>query len=1068
VTVAKSENFADRREPNVPIEAFPESAIERSILDRFAYAASRYADRPAISDDARSLTYAELTQLAGMIAAATAAAVAGRPGQVAIALRNETRYGAAMLAALSVGRAFVPLDAAHPAERIRLLANHAETVVMISAGDMARTLRAILPAEMPVIDLDALPARPAAQPVVSARPGDLVSISYTSGSTGQPKGVQRPQRALLHYVYQTSKAMQFGPADRLVLFNSPNTTEGLITTFCGLLNGASLHCLSPADLAPAALAAKLREIGVTVIWAVPRLFRFLVESLPPGERFTTLRVVSLAGDRVDWSDIAWVRRGCAEGVRIRIGFGSTEAGVHTQWFVGDRLRGTSSRLPVGRAPPDQQLTIVDDGGHPVADGDIGEAIVTSRSVALGYWHDPAATARAFTVHPDDPSLRSYRTGDLVLRRPDGLIEYVGRKDQEIKLAGHRIEPGEVEAALIACSGVCDAAIVVRRHDNGTPRSLAAYCELEAGTSMSPRDITQALRHSLPNYMVPALITILSELPRLTNFKIDREALLRRDSLAREDQPSVPPSTPTEAVLAALWAEALQANQINRDDDFFELGGDSLAATTIKIGVQDTLGRDIDFGNLTDNPTLAELAAAIDALTPANSADPPLVSVSRDRPPPASYIQEWVWTHSQDPRNASNFVDTTAYGLVGALDGKALSDAIDLIVRRHEVLRSTFDVVDGRLVQIVHRATSMPIAFFDAAHADDPEVEARQIVTKARSRVADLRQGPLLSFALIRLANDRHWLVQTVNHIVYDNLSRSIFARELEVVYGAALRGAPPPLPDQQSLNYADYATWQRGRLRRDDPRWQTDVTWWQNLLEGMLQVPDLPFTRAAPVSGVDPADGVMRWAMTPQMAQRTLDLARAERTTPYAVRLAAFVVALAAKTGDSDITIGTVVEQRNRRALQNMIGNFVNIVTLKLDVVPQARFCDLVRTVRDRVAQTMARSEVPYGLLIDEFRARGLAWPQFHAIVQSFVPVRLSLSGLEVDVVDRAYAAMPPGFNMTFRERDDDRDCSVAFDAGHYDPAKVREFVAGFVRLLETAVASPDLTVDNLTAAIEA
>jgi amino acid adenylation domain-containing protein len=1065
VTVAKFGSFG--HEPTVPFETFPQAAIDGSILDRFALVAAHCADRPAIGDDAGVLSYAELTRLAGAIAASIAAATAGRPGQVAIALRNEARYAAAMLGALYAGRAFVPLDAAHPAERNRLILEHAEAVVAISAGETAARLRATLPAAVTLVDLDSLPVSPAIRAMPESGPDDLVVIAYTSGSTGRPKGVQRHQRAVLHYVFQTSKAMQFAPADRLVLFNSPSTTEGLITTFCGLLNGASLYCLPPAGLAPAALAAKLREIGVTVIWAVPRLFRFLVEALPPGERFDTLRLVSLAGDRVDWSDIGWVRRGCADGVQIRVGFGSTEAGVHAQWFVDDRLRGTSVRLPVGRAPPDQQLAIVDDSGRPVAAGDIGEAVVTSRSIALGYWRDEQATARAFAPHPDDPSLRSYATGDLVLRRPDGLVEYVGRKDQGIKLAGHRIEPGEVESALVACAGVRDAAIVVRRHDNGAPRSLVAYCELEPGTRKSPRDIMQMLRGSLPKFMLPALVTIIPELPRLPNFKIDPEALVRRDSAAREEQLPVALSTPTEAVLAELWAEALQASRINRDDDFFELGGDSLAAATITMGVQEAFGGEIDFGVLSDNPTLAELAAAIDALTPAHLPDPePLVRVSRDGPLPASYIQEWVWTFSQDPCNAPDFVDTTAYALVGPLQPKALGDAIDFIVRRHEPLRTTFDLIDGHLAQTVHRASATPIPFFDVAHADDPEAQARRIVTETRSRVADLRHGPLLSFALIRLAEHRHWLVQTANHIVYDNLSRSIFARELDLIYTAALGGEAPPLPERQALDYADYAAWQRRRLRRDDPRWRKDVAWWENLLKGAPAVPELPFARAAPVSGLDPAEGELRWAMPPQTAQRTLELARAERTTPYVVRLAAFAAALAAETGDSNIILGTMVDQRSRRALQDMIGNFVNIVTLKLDMEPRALFRDWVRTVHDRVAQTVAHAEIPYGLLHDEFRTRGLAMPQFRAVVHSFVPARLSLNGLEVDVADRAYTAMPPGFTVTFREREDDRDCSVAFDAGRYDPVKVQRFVGRIVRLIELAVASPDRMITDLCTAI--
>lgn len=1053
MTVAKFDNFGNGREPTA---SFPEAAIEGSILNRFTFVAARYADRPAVSDDARLLTYGELTRLTGAIAAAITAAMT-RPGQVAIALRNEARYAAAMLGALSAGRAFVPLDVAHPVERNRLLVQHSEAVLVISAGAAAKSLAASLPAEVPVIDLDTVPAVSVDPPELSTRPDDIALISYTSGSSGQPKGVPRHQRALLHYVYQTSQAMQFGPADRLVLFNTPSTTQDLLTTFCGLLNGASLYCLPPADLAPATLAAKLRDIGITVIWAVPRLFRFLVEALPPGEWFDTLRLVSLAGDRVDWSDIAWVRRGCPQGVRVRVGFGSTEAGVHAQWFVDERSRGTSVRLPVGRAPPDQQLTIVDDTGRPVTDGEIGEAVVTSRSVALGYWRDPAATAHAFTANPDGPSLRSYRTGDLVLRRPDGLIEYVGRKDQGIKLSGHRIDPGEVESTLVGCPGVRDAAVVVRRHDTGVPRSLVAYCELDPGTSQPPRDIMQTLRNSLPQFMLPATITVVPELPRLANFKIDREALLQRDISMCEEQPPAAPRTATESVLAEIWAEAFSARQISRDDDFFELGGDSLAAATIGIGVQDAFGGEIDLSVLSDNPTLAELAAAIDALTPANSSDPePLLCVPRDRPLPASHIQEWVWTVSQNPQNALNFVDTTAYSLLGPLNAKALGDAISLIVRRHESLRTTFDVVDGHPVQIVHPATPLAIPIFDVAQADDPKAEARRLVTDARSHVVDLRREPLLSFELIRLAEREYWLVQTANHIIYDNFSRLIFARELDLFYAAARRGAAPPLPDRQSFDYGDYAAWQRRRLRAEDSRWQTEVAWWQNLLEGAPEVPELPFARATPVSGADPTDGEFRWAMNPRTAQRTRELARTERTTPYVVRLAAFAAALAAETGDSNIFIGTLVDQRSRRTLQNMIGNFVNIVTLKLDAEPQKPFRGRVRTVRDRVAQTVAHSDIPYGLLIEEFRARGLAMPNFRAVVHSFVPARLSLSGLEVDIADRAYTAMPPGFAMTFREHDDDRDCSVAFDAKYYDPAKVQQFVARFVRLLDLAVANPD------------
>jgi amino acid adenylation domain-containing protein len=639
-------------------EPFPEAALHRSIIDRFVTIAARHAGRLAVSDGTRSLSYADLSNQVSRIAAAIAEATVDRPGQIAILLRNEARYSAAMLGVLASGRAFVPLNADHPAERNRLIVTHSGAIAILSAADLAATARAIFPDDVLVLDLEEREGRSPLPSVVQARPDDLAYIAYTSGSTGRPKGVQRHQRSLLHYVLQTANAMQLGSLDRLVSFNSPSLTEGLIITFCALLNGASVHCLPPVDLAPADLAERLRAWRITVTWSVPRLFRHLVEALPPGERFDALRLVSLAGDRVDWADVATARRGCAEGVRIRVGFGSTEAGVHAQWFVDEALRGTSVRLPVGRAPSDQRLMILDDRGEPVADGEVGEVVVTSRSVALGYWRDLEATTRAFATDPAEPATRSFKTGDLALRRPDGLIEYIGRKDQQIKLSGQRIELGEVESALASCRGVRDAAVVVRQNESGVPRSLAAYCEAEpAVAGLSPRHLSALLAEVLPQFMVPGSITIIPELPRLANFKIDREALRQRDQLEREDKLAVPPLTPTEKRLAELWAEAFEATEIGRDDDFFELGGDSLAAATISIGVQDAFGRETDLDMFTDYPTLAEMAAAIDAAG-AGGTMPALDLVSRTRPLPLSPIQD------ADPREQDAAVRD--YGRFAAL------------------------------------------------------------------------------------------------------------------------------------------------------------------------------------------------------------------------------------------------------------------------------------------------------------------------------------------------------------------------------------------------------------------
>jgi len=1048
-----------------PFESFPEFALEGSIIDRFESVAASCPTRLAVSDDTVSLTYAELSRLAGRIAACCAAATTDLPGQVAILLRNEARYSAAMLGVLASGRAFVPLNADHPIERNSLIVSHAGVVAIVSAGALARTMRAAVPADIPVLDLDAPGNHPPIPIMARAKPDDLAYIPYTSGSTGRPKGVQRHHRNLLHYAWQTSNAMLLSPADRMVSFNSPSLTEGLIIAFCALLNGASLHCMSPTDLPPAALAAKLRTRRITVIWSVPRLFRHLVEALPAGERFDTLRLVSLAGDRVDWGDIAMARRGCGAEVRIRVGFGSTEAGVHAQWFVDDALRGTSVRLSVGQAPADQRLILCDDNGDPVADGEVGEVVVASRSVALGYWQDPAATARAFTVDAADPRTRIYRTGDQALRRPDGLIEYVGRKDQQIKLSGQRVELSEVESALMSCNGVRDAAVVVRRGESGVPRSLSAWCEMQQmATDVSPHDVSAMLAAVLPQYMVPATITIVAQLPRLANFKIDRDELRRRDEVAQQDKPPASPQTATETLLAELWSEAFEADAIGRDDDFFALGGDSLAAATISTGVHDALGGEIDLGTFAEHSTLAELAAAIDGMAAAGTGEPPLVRVSRDEALPLAYIQEAIWNNAPTPELAALYFDTTAYRLVGPLDVGALRAAIDGVVARHESLRTTFHLVDGRPAQIVHAAMPVPMPFIDLADMDDPEAEARRRVQRERSRRVALRDGELLRFSLIRLRDNEHWLVQTTCHAICDAASRAVFTKELGLLYDARIHDAAAPLPAVMPLHYGDYAAWQRKALRPEDLRYRNEVAWWQNLFSPVPDTPDLPFTRKARAAGLDPAEGIIRWEMTPDTARRTVELARDERTTPYIVRLAAFAALLAATTGQRTIVIGAYVENRGRRALQDMIGSFVNDVTIKLDCEPGVSFRQWVRLVAEQVSQTMAHSEIPGQMLRDELAARGVRAPAVRVLCQSFVLARPALSGLDVSIVDRGYMRMPMAFTLTFREHDEDRDCSVAFDAEHYDPLRIRGFVDRFIGVLEAAVEAPHSLLENLVA----
>lgn len=548
-------------------ESFPYSALGKSIVDRFDTIARRYSERVAIADGARRVTYADLAMLVDRIAAAIAGTLANRPGPVAILLPRDAVFPAAMLGALAAGRGYVPLDASHPTERNRLIAAQSAAAAIVSSGDLARRARSLFSEDLPIVDIEAIGPAACRNPIRRPSADDLACIVYTSGSTGSPKGAYHNHRNLLHDVMQQTNTLHVNEEDRVALLYSPAVIAAIREILMTLLNGASLHILPPQELQSAGLVREIEARGVTICRMVPVLLRRMAEILGPSQRLDSVRVVGLGSQRVDWSDFDVFRRHFSPEALLIVGIGATECGGNfCHWFVDDQLRSTGARLPIGRILPDARVTIADDDGRVVPDGEIGEFVVASRYLALGYWRDPDLTARAFTIDPADPKTRIFKTGDMGRMRPDGLLEYVGRNDQQIKLFGHRIEIGEIEFALAGCAGVEDAAVVVRRDEVGLPRSLAAYVELRSGVQgLLPRDLLSMLTKRLPVHMISATLHVLEELPRLPHLKIDRVRLAELDA-ARHTEPCDRPfdRTMTEAGLYGFFAEVFQ-DVFQRDD-----------------------------------------------------------------------------------------------------------------------------------------------------------------------------------------------------------------------------------------------------------------------------------------------------------------------------------------------------------------------------------------------------------------------------------------------------------------------------------------------------------------------
>ncbi|HLW25412.1 MAG TPA: non-ribosomal peptide synthetase [Steroidobacteraceae bacterium] len=572
--------------PEWEYDEFPRSALDASIWHRYEAVAGRYPDRPAVRDSTHSYTYAALAAEARHIGAKIAAAHA-EAGPVAIFDSNEARYAVLLLSVLRAGRIALLLDANHPLERNRKIMAHAQATLVVTTGaHCAQAHRLASASSILNVDEQRGASEDTHQPTTTL-PDAPACIVYTSGSTGVPKGVVQSHRGVLHDVMQSVNTSHMGVTDTIAVFYSPAVIAGFRTLLSGLLSGAAMEVLPPLAYGPEKLAQQIDALAVTVLRLSPSLFRHLAAARTGGF-FRHVRLVSLGGDRVDWSDFDLFKAVCPRDAKFYVHLGATECWtVYSQWCVDASVRDTTSALPVGYSMPERPVDVLDADGHETPIGETGEIVVSSRYVALGYWNEPELTRSAFRSDANDPSFRIYKTGDLGRRRADGLLEYVGRKDQQVKLHGYRVEPNEVEAALKACTGLRDAAIVVRRNAEGLPMALIGYVTREVSqTHLLPRHLLAMLSGRLPPHMMPAQIVLLEEFPWLPNFKIDRQRLAAMDAAMVLDASKRQNPLLIERLID-LFQEITKTSSATPEDSMLSLGGDSLQfmEAVLQIGAQ---------------------------------------------------------------------------------------------------------------------------------------------------------------------------------------------------------------------------------------------------------------------------------------------------------------------------------------------------------------------------------------------------------------------------------------------------------------------------------------------------
>ncbi|WP_338477486.1 amino acid adenylation domain-containing protein [Pseudomonas trivialis] len=943
---------------NAPASGVAAQAVHRL----FEAQAERQPERQALALDDQTLSYGELNQQANRLAHLLMARGVGPQGLVGIAVERSFAMVVSLLAVLKTGAAYVPLDPEYPRERLlHMLEDSGVSLVLTQSGLRERLP---LPERVTAVEIDLIQAQLAVNcadnPATDFEPQRLAYVIYTSGSTGKPKGVAISHGALSEFAGIAADYSRLVPQDRVLQFATLNFDGFVEQLYPALTVGATVVLRGPQLWDGAQLYRQIIEQGITLADLPTAYWKlFLQDCLQAGARsYGALRQIHIGGEAMplDGPQL-WQQAGLGH-VRLLNTYGPTEATVVSSVLdcTDPGVINGVTASPIGRALPGRGLYVLDRDLNLLPPGAVGELYIAGAlGLASAYLKRPALTAERFVANPfSDVGARLYRTGDLARYRADGIVEYVGRVDHQVKVRGFRIELGEIETLLLAQQSVREALLLAA--DNQLLAYLVPAQPLdEAERGETGAALMATLREHLPDYMVPAHLIFLDRMPLNPNGKLDRQALPKPDASAV--QPDwLEPVTPLQQQVAAIWAAILGAERVGLNQHFFELGGHSLLAMQVVSRIRHTLSLEVPLKVLFEHPRLDAFVAALHTPDTTLSTAPPLLPAGREQPLPLSYAQERQWFLWQLEPSSAAYHIPSALRLKGQLDRAALQRSFDTLLARHESLRTRLRQDPDRTVQVIEPHLALPITL---AEVDETRLQAR--VEALIAEPFDLQQGPLLRVALLRLAADEHVLVLVQHHIVSDGWSMQLMVEELVQLYAAYSQGEDVQLP-ALPIQYADYALWQRNWMEAGEKERQ--LAYWREMLGGEQSVLELPFDHPRPA--VQSHQGArLAFELAPELTEGLKALARQQGVTLFMLLLASFQTLLHRYSGQEEIRVGVPIANRNRSETERLIGFFVNTQVLKADLHGQMSVEQLVQQTRQRALEAQAHQDLPFEQLVE-------------------------------------------------------------------------------------------------------
>lgn len=1041
--------------------ADPELPADRTILNRWRERVGEQPDAVALVFGEARMTYRQLSQKAGELAADLRAAGVGRESIVGIMVEPSMEMVIGILGILSAGGAYLPLDPNHPAERIGYMLTDCKVAVLLTGAKQRGIaqefagLKIIVPDDPRSLSGSKERGVPA-EPEDAVQGNDLAYVIYTSGSTGKPKGVMIEHHSLINLLAGMQSAYPTAPGDTWLLKTPYTFDVSLTELFCWIMGGGRLAILEPGgEREPRAIERALRRYQVTHVNFVPAMYNALMDHLeadslafPP-----SLRYLMLAGEAVTPEQVRrfyrWLEAygdpAMAEQIEFVNLYGPTEMTVYATHFP---LREAERypAVPIGRGMRNTETYILDGGMNLQPIGFPGELCIAGAGLARGYLNRLELTGERFVPNPFRPGERIYRTGDLTRWLPDGNIEFLGRLDFQVKIRGYRIETGEIESRLV-CHPLVKEAAVLAWEDRMRGKYLTAYLVLEAAAREGWVEAIRAdLAAALPEYMIPAYFIRMEALPLTASGKRNRNALPVPAAKAETGE-SAAPRTEWEARLRRIWEDVLGWERIGIHEHFFRIGGHSLKAVQVAARVHKEWGVELAVGELFHAPTIARLAARLEEMTGTG------VEVIPVQPPgkwyPLSSAQRRLYLLQQMEPESTVYNMPMAFEITGPIDLRRWEEALRQLIRRHAVLRTQFAMIQGEPHQRVMREWEWKMEYHDGGEEGFLESLVRPF---------DLRQGPLPHAAMVRFAEERHLFFLDLHHIVSDGVSLDIFLEEFQKLY----RGEEL---SESLLQYPDFAVWQNGLLKAG--RLQHQAAYWRQELNGELPALNLAADFPRPLVQSFAGAAVTR-VVERDTLLRLREAAGESGVTLFVALLACYNLLLGRSSGNQEVIVGTPVVGRTHPDLQRVMGMFVNTLPIRSQWDEEMTYSEYLQSVKEKILRAVEHQEYPLEQVLDEL-APGREMGRNPLFDVAFVMETVAgwqgeirLPGLELCYRNVANPVAKFDLTLYAGEETDGLTLRLEYAAGLFSPERMERMAGHLVRILVQVAVNPNLRLRDL------